>query len=180
MNNEEKLVIEGGRVKLLCERRQLEAKSQNGIIVDYLRFTVKRDLIPDTKRIPRESEDRDLVKYYALIFANLLGFELGIERPGRDYYEHTYTVDNENGHEVASVSAGGESQRGTICFTLKGEGCTHARPGWEKRVHDYFSDMVPTDRKSTRLNSSHLVISYAVFCLKKKTNSTRLRVRCRD
>src|SRR2546426_12626919 len=28
------------------------------------------------------------------------------------------------------------------------------------------------DRKSTRLNSSHLVISYAVFCLKKKKNST--------
>src|SRR2546426_1934256 len=26
----------------------------------------------------------------------------------------------------------------------------------------------PSDRKSTRLNSSHLVISYAVFCLKKK------------
>src|SRR2546426_8941772 len=29
--------------------------------------------------------------------------------------------------------------------------------------------MLP-DRKSTRLNSSHLVISYAVFCLKKKKN----------
>src|SRR5256885_11845695 len=28
------------------------------------------------------------------------------------------------------------------------------------------------DRKSTRLNSSHLVISYAVFCLKKKNKST--------
>src|SRR2546426_6848668 len=28
----------------------------------------------------------------------------------------------------------------------------------------------PIDRKSTRLNSSHLVISYAVFCLKKKKN----------
>src|SRR5205807_2022108 len=28
-----------------------------------------------------------------------------------------------------------------------------------------------TDRKSTRLNSSHLVISYAVFCLKKKTRT---------
>src|SRR5256885_5106142 len=27
------------------------------------------------------------------------------------------------------------------------------------------------DRKSTRLNSSHLVISYAVFCLKKKNNT---------
>src|SRR5256885_9267648 len=29
------------------------------------------------------------------------------------------------------------------------------------------------DRKSTRLNSSHLVISYAVFCLKKKTTHLR-------
>src|SRR5256885_8276189 len=29
----------------------------------------------------------------------------------------------------------------------------------------------PADRKSTRLNSSHLVISYAVFCLKKKMPS---------
>src|SRR5207244_11831790 len=28
----------------------------------------------------------------------------------------------------------------------------------------------PPDRKSTRLNSSHQIISYAVFCLKKKTN----------
>src|SRR2546426_8947261 len=30
------------------------------------------------------------------------------------------------------------------------------------------------DRKSTRLNSSHLVISYAVFCLKKKKTVTRV------
>src|SRR5258708_20657786 len=29
------------------------------------------------------------------------------------------------------------------------------------------------DRKSTRLNSSHQIISYAVFCLKKKKNLTR-------
>src|SRR3712207_7687812 len=29
-----------------------------------------------------------------------------------------------------------------------------------------------TDRKSTRLNSSHANISYAVFCLKKKNNTT--------
>src|SRR5256885_4991969 len=31
-----------------------------------------------------------------------------------------------------------------------------------------FEDACDLDRKSTRLNSSHLVISYAVFCLKKK------------
>src|SRR5437868_9961697 len=32
---------------------------------------------------------------------------------------------------------------------------------------------VPLDRKSTRLNSSHVSISYAVFCLKKKNKNTR-------
>src|SRR5205807_10382394 len=32
------------------------------------------------------------------------------------------------------------------------------------------------DRKSTRLNSSHLVISYAVFCLKKKKKNNKIHV----
>src|SRR5690625_7101592 len=31
-----------------------------------------------------------------------------------------------------------------------------------------------TDRKSTRLNSSHVAISYAVFCLKKKKNTIHM------
>src|SRR2546430_7025169 len=34
------------------------------------------------------------------------------------------------------------------------------------------------DRKSTRLNSSHSQISYAVFCLKKKKNHARCSSRC--
>src|SRR5256885_5210990 len=34
------------------------------------------------------------------------------------------------------------------------------------------------DRKSTRLNSSHLVISYAVFCLKKKKEEFSLLILC--
>src|SRR5215204_3767749 len=36
------------------------------------------------------------------------------------------------------------------------------------------------DRKSTRLNSSHTVISYAVFCLKKKNTQPEPQVTCRD
>src|SRR5256885_8238795 len=36
------------------------------------------------------------------------------------------------------------------------------------RSFDLHELQLPGDRKSTRLNSSHLVISYAVFCLKKK------------
>src|SRR6266446_10159438 len=44
----------------------------------------------------------------------------------------------------------------------------------EVRMFLHYGDMTDSsslmhiDRKSTRLNSSHLVISYAVFCLKKK------------
>src|SRR5256885_10191676 len=38
-----------------------------------------------------------------------------------------------------------------------------------RQVEAVLGDLVDVrDRKSTRLNSSHLVISYAVFCLKKK------------
>src|SRR5258708_25822037 len=33
-----------------------------------------------------------------------------------------------------------------------------------------------SDRKSTRLNSSHQIISYAVFCLNKKSNGRELRL----
>src|SRR2546426_6070693 len=38
---------------------------------------------------------------------------------------------------------------------------------------DMRADANARDRKSTRLNSSHLVISYAVFCLKKKKKKKR-------
>src|SRR5437879_11129458 len=36
-------------------------------------------------------------------------------------------------------------------------------------MHDRVAQLRRSDRKSTRLNSSHRCISYAVFCLKKKT-----------
>src|SRR5437870_10088736 len=36
----------------------------------------------------------------------------------------------------------------------------------------------PSDRKSTRLNSSHVAISYAVFCLKKKKKATSYPASC--
>src|SRR5207302_11450834 len=43
---------------------------------------------------------------------------------------------------------------------------TTSYPGWRQ------SNLIveSSDRKSTRLNSSHVKISYAVFCLKKKNN----------
>src|SRR5471032_3468423 len=52
-------------------------------------------------------------------------------------------------------------------------------PAQRKRVMIKFADLVQehgaelADRKSTRLNSSHITISYAVFCLKKKKKKER-------
>src|SRR3712207_8339785 len=42
---------------------------------------------------------------------------------------------------------------------------------WFLKITDYAEELLADtkDRKSTRLNSSHANISYAVFCLKKKT-----------
>src|SRR5258708_11012679 len=59
-------------------------------------------------------------------------------------------------------------------------------PGYGKRIERNFSGsaachrrqfglaQLSRDRKSTRLNSSHQIISYAVFCLKKKNFRLRL------
>src|SRR5690606_41443224 len=41
----------------------------------------------------------------------------------------------------------------------------------EREVHHFLHRV--RDRKSTRLNSSHVKISYAVFCLKKKKKTTK-------
>src|SRR2546430_3805105 len=45
--------------------------------------------------------------------------------------------------------------------------------------HPRFDAVCTTDRKSTRLNSSHSQISYAVFCLKKKNKDKPCRQRAR-
>src|SRR2546426_5920063 len=53
-------------------------------------------------------------------------------------------------------------------------------PVLEQRGHLRFEriELTSVDRKSTRLNSSHLVISYAVFCLKKKKKNVITHLCC--
>src|SRR5690606_39630514 len=45
---------------------------------------------------------------------------------------------------------------------------------WQIRIKDSGIGIDSRDRKSTRLNSSHVKISYAVFCLKKKKKKSQL------
>src|SRR3712207_8768534 len=62
---------------------------------------------------------------------------------------------------------------------LKKRGAPHtvlnAKPEFAQREGETVAEAGrPGDRKSTRLNSSHANISYAVFCLKKKTKQEAL------
>src|SRR5947207_7004584 len=68
----------------------------------------------------------------------------------------------------------------TLFRSIVGDHATHGRVRLDERCrggggHDVYRP-VPRreDRKSTRLNSSHTVMSYAVFCLK-KTNTSQTR-----
>src|SRR2546426_6392734 len=58
-----------------------------------------------------------------------------------------------------------ETSRRDVAQHRRGE-ASSARPGLRRSGRGLAR--AERDRKSTRLNSSHLVISYAVFCLKKK------------
>src|SRR6266498_6136744 len=53
-----------------------------------------------------------------------------------------------------------------LSLRVRGRGFRVRLPGWRPPFAH-----VARDRKSTRLNSSHVRISYAVFCLKKKKNN---------
>src|SRR5207248_10172171 len=68
----------------------------------------------------------------------------------------------------------------TTLFRSRGRACsTRARSGRHGRGSrpalpaEERGDFLAQDRKSTRLNSSHRTISYAVFCLKKKKKKKR-------
>src|SRR5688500_19914648 len=58
-------------------------------------------------------------------------------------------------------------------FALASRTYASRDPAFARRLRDRA---LAADRKSTRLNSSHLVISYAVFCLKKKTTTNKDRI----
>src|SRR5207245_11420694 len=63
--------------------------------------------------------------------------------------------------------SGNRRERGLFAFEVTAEHTSARVPG------DFKGKETALDRKSTRLNSSHGSISYAVFCLKKKKKKTK-------
>src|SRR5713101_399781 len=82
-------------------------------------------------------------------------FRVGIEASSRALQDAAQHALSEARAERSSIAA--------LCAGLAGT----SRP-------ELAGPMRSRDRKSTRLNSRHMSISYAVFCLKQKTNKTSM------
>src|SRR5205807_10517280 len=78
----------------------------------------------------------------------------------------------EAGVGFVTLHYGGWDMHGQIAQNMRNLGprVDHAVSAFVQDINQrgLDNDILLVDRKSTRLNSSHLVISYAVFCLKKK------------
>src|SRR5882724_8160351 len=85
---------------------------------------------------------------------SLAGARAGVRRPHVD------------GRAVPGGGLGGAAARGRSRRQLRADRLAHRHLHAARHV----LRAARRDRKSTRLNSSHLGISYAVFCLKKKKN----------
>src|SRR2546426_7812037 len=90
--------------------------------------------------------------------ADRLTFEVLAHCPGQPHRQLLMPQPGCRGHQQLPVHH-------LVAITVLGQGSHHV--GSVVNGGDHAQD-----RKSTRLNSSHLVISYAVFCLKKKKKTT--------
>src|SRR5258708_25318859 len=95
-----------------------------------------------------------------------------IRRPPRSTLFPYTTLFRSN---VVYAGMGEHAVRGVM--THHGDGVyrsTDAGKTWKKMGLELTQHIAMIDRKSTRLNSSHQIISYAVFCLKKKKEKNML------
>src|SRR5947208_4859487 len=95
------------------------------------------------------------------------------------FFNHTATTEiyTLSLHDALPISVFEGSVEGRVIAVEQGAGGFGYDPLFIPEGFDRtFGDEERIDRKSTRLNSSHQIISYAVFCLKKKktrkTNTT--------
>src|SRR5256886_16518358 len=86
-----------------------------------------------------------------------------------DHLEHQN--ENEDGGEESAGSRDGQRAENVVKQNFSAIlHAAHTAPAVLRTLRLSGSNLDAQDRKSTRLNSSHSQISYAVFCLKKKKN----------
>lgn len=102
---------------------------------------------PDIRHCVRQAQvgstiisDDDYVREASRVFADIFGF--GVTKftgKGRDFYRDAHVL-GENFGYVCIGNAGKNNQQGTMLVELSGQGCLHAKAGWEKRLFDFLRD----------------------------------------
>src|SRR5690625_6203841 len=85
-----------------------------------------------------------------------------------------YTLSLHDALPILPTLASGMVPKMEACLRAVTGGVPQAHVIDGRLPHSLLLEIFTTDRKSTRLNSSHVAISYAVFCLKKKTTDIEI------
>src|SRR5690606_41940293 len=106
--------------------------------------------------------------FHSFVFLFLFFFLMLRPPPGSTLFPYTTLF-----RSICMCRLIGRMLRCASCFRWSVDHSRENQPiiadqGWFQ-WHPPRERLRPSDRKSTRLNSSHVKISYAVFCLKKKT-----------
>src|SRR5690625_220634 len=117
----------------------------------------------------------------------LAGGKVVLQVDRRIHHGDRFVAVSGRGHAISSTGskqrmsrmcpAGSSAQRAPTRMPVRMASTWPASMQWSSGVSAPSSTI--RDRKSTRLNSSHVAISYAVFCLKKKTNTMKIKKKTR-
>lgn len=151
----ERLVLEGRRVKATLAEAQVSSK--NRCSVDWVSTTITAENLFGSVFWTAANQDFDGgfvsdVQVMAVLgrkLAEITGFRVGDFRPGRNYYDSTLKIVNDQGFEVGSVSGGGVYQKNTYLLMLNGTGCCFGKRGWQRRLYKFLK---PLNAKLSRID----------------------------
>lgn len=150
-NGERYVLNHRGEESVLLET---SARGDGKAIIDWLTVT-----FPDVAIHPDNGwkclvpvVDEDFALALAERLEHIVGFGIFEKRKSRHkFYEHSWSL-GEDGR-FGFIGVGG--QNGTILFELTGQGCMHAKPGWEAVMYDFLASGDLRLPKITRVDLTH-------------------------
>ncbi|MDP2867807.1 replication initiation factor domain-containing protein [Methyloversatilis sp.] len=150
-NGERYVLNHRGEESVLLET---SARGDGKAFIDWLTVT-----FPDVAIHPKNGwkclvpvVDEDFAVALAKRLEEIVGFGIFEKRKSRHkFYEHSWSLGADG--RLGFIGVGG--QNGTILFELTGEGCMHAKPGWEADMYDFLASGDLKLPKITRVDLTH-------------------------